>query len=84
MSGDAVSDDLIATVDEIEENEAGERLAVLVFDDGQQLVVPLDRLPDGTRDGSVLRLRFRLDRRAERRLRDEIRDLQRRLFGPEE
>lgn len=77
-------DDLIATVDEIEEGESGERLAVLVFDDGQQLVVPLERLPDGTRDGSVLRVRFRLDRRTERERRDEVRDLQRRLFGPEE
>ncbi|MBX5443851.1 DUF3006 domain-containing protein [Sphaerobacter sp.] len=77
-------DDLIATVDEIEEGESGERLAVLVFDDGQQLVVPLERLPDGTRDGSVLRVRFRLDRDTERERRDEVRDLQRRLFGPEE
>jgi len=57
---------------------------VLVFDDGQQLVVPLERLPDGTRDGSVLRVRFRLDRDTERERRDEVRDLQRRLFGPEE
>ncbi|MFO7272843.1 DUF3006 domain-containing protein [Sphaerobacter thermophilus] len=77
-------DDLIATVDEIEEGASGERLAVLVFDDGQKLVVPLERLPDGTRDGSVLRVRFRLDRRTERERRNEVRDLQRRLFGPEE
>ncbi|MDI3339384.1 MAG: DUF3006 domain-containing protein [Sphaerobacter sp.] len=74
---------LIATVDEIEEGAAGEALAVLVFDDGQQLVVPLERLPDGTREGSVLRVTFRLDRDTERQRRAEVRDLQRRLFGPE-
>lgn len=72
---------IVATVDRIEEGAAGERLAVLVFDDGQQLVVPIERLPDGTRAGSVLRLVFAQDPDEQARRREEIRRLQRRLFG---
>jgi hypothetical protein len=74
---------LIATVDRIELDERGEPLAVLVLDDGQQLVLPLGRLPEGTRKGSVLRLRFEPDPATERERRERIRCLQRRLFGPE-
>lgn len=74
---------LIATVDRIESDERGEPLAVLVLDDGQQLVVPLANLPKGTRRGSVLRLRWEPDPATERERRERIRSLQRRLFGPE-
>ncbi|GBD16061.1 hypothetical protein HRbin26_00956 [bacterium HR26] len=74
---------LIATVDRIELDERGELLAVLVLDDGQQLVFPLGLLPEGTHKGSVLRLRFEPDPETERERRERIQRLQRRLFGPE-
>lgn len=74
---------LLATVDRIETDERGEPLAVLVLDDGQQLVLPLGRLPEGTRKGSVLRLRFEPDPATELERQERIRGLQRRLFGPE-
>lgn len=74
---------LTVTVDRIEVTERGEPLAVLVFDDGQQLVLPVRALPQGTRDGSVLRLRFEPDPVTERERREVIRRLQQRLFGPE-
>jgi hypothetical protein len=56
-------------------------IAVLVFDDGQQLNVPLARLPDGVREGSVLRITFTPDHDIEAERRAEIRRLQQRLFG---
>jgi len=73
----------VVTVDRVERDERGERLAVLLLDDGQQFVVPLRLLPDGTRAGSVFRLRFQPDPATEQERRDAIRRLQQRLFGPE-
>lgn len=74
---------LIATIDRIEEGASGEKLAVLVFDDGAQLVLPLERLPHGSADGSVLQVHLQLDPELERQRRNAVRDLQRRLFGPD-
>ena len=72
--------DLIATIDRIEENEVGEKLAVLVFDDGQELVVPTRQLPHPVRAGAVLRLTFQPDHRLESERRAEITRLQQKLF----
>jgi hypothetical protein len=74
---------LVVTVDRVERDERGEPLAVLVLDDGQQLVVPLRWLPDGTRAGSIFRLHFDPDPATEQERRDAIRRLQQRLFGLE-
>ncbi len=73
----------VVTVDRIELDERGERLAVLVLDDGQQLVLPLRWLPEDTREGSIFRLRFERDPATEQERREVIRRLQQRLFGPE-
>lgn len=56
-------------------------MAVLVFDDGQQLVLPLETLPANVKPGDVLELRFQPDREETSRRVDEIRRLQQQLFG---
>lgn len=69
------------TVDEIEINADNQRVAVLLGDDGTQVVIPLAMLPDGTAVGDVLTLSFERDPdETERRL-TIVRDLQRKLFG---
>ena len=70
-----------ATIDRIERDEAGKPLAVLVFDDGQQLVLPLDALSTSAKPGDVLILRFQPDHEETYRRAEEIRRLQQRLFG---
>lgn len=70
-----------ATIDRIERNEQGEPLAVLVFDDGQQLILPLETLPANSKPGDVLDLRFQPDHEEASRRADEIRRLQQQLFG---
>lgn len=72
---------LRATLDRFEIDTAGQAIAVLVFDDGQQLVVPRSLLPAGVRHGSVLQIQFVLDADAEAQRRAEIATLQERLFG---
>lgn len=69
-----------ATVDRIEEDDAGNELATLVFDDGQELIVRREALPAGARESSVLRVNFELDSEAEAERRAAIRKLQRKLF----
>ena len=44
---------LVATVDRLEDDQA-----VLRFDDGQELVVPVALLPDGTGEGARVTLSF--------------------------
>lgn len=78
-----MSQELVATVDRIEQNEAGTELAVLVFDDGQELVIERVRFPWLQR-GMVLRVRLEPDREEERRRREDIARLQERLFGESE
>jgi hypothetical protein len=73
--------ELRVTVDEIEHGPDGERLATLVTDDGDTFVVPCAVLPDGTRDGDVLRVSFEHEADQTEQRRSRISDLQRRLFG---
>jgi hypothetical protein len=72
---------LVLTVDAIDVNADDERVATLVGDLGFSVVVPIEMLPEGAREGSVLTVTFELapDETEERRRR--ILDLQKRLFG---
>ncbi len=70
----------VATVDRFELRPGSERVAVLVFDDGQQLVVPAERLPSGCQEGSVIRLQATLDQSETDRRASRVRRLQSRLF----
>lgn len=72
---------LWATIDRIERNQKGKSLAVLVFDDGQQLVVPVELLPAGARAQQVIRLLLQVDAEETARRSAEIEKLQRELFG---
>jgi hypothetical protein len=73
--------DLRVTVDEIERGSDGQQLATLVTDEGDTIVVPLAVLPDETRDGDVLLVRFEREPEETERRRSRISDLQKRLFG---
>jgi len=68
-------------IDRLERDERGHHLAVIVLDDGQQLVVPAEILPKDAKEGDVLILRLEIDRDETERRRARIRDLQRELFG---
>ncbi|MCX7622152.1 MAG: DUF3006 domain-containing protein [Thermomicrobium sp.] len=70
----------MATVDRFEVGADGRTWAVLVFDDGQQLVVLHERFP-WLRRGMVLRVRFEHDVETEEARRQEIHRLQEELFG---
>lgn len=72
---------LRATVDRIERGERGKRFAVLVFDDGQQLVLPESLLPTGMRPQQVVQLSLEPDAEETARREEEVRRLQRELFG---
>jgi hypothetical protein len=72
---------ILLTVDEVGPDADNVLLATLVSDNGEQLTVPLDLLPDGTRVGDVLRAHFTRDPDERERRRRHIADLQRRLFG---
>jgi hypothetical protein len=69
------------TVDEIELNADNERVAILIGDDGSQLVMPLALLPDGTQTGDVLNLSLAHDDDETERRRKRVGDLQKKLFG---
>ncbi|MCM8745388.1 DUF3006 domain-containing protein [Thermomicrobium sp. CFH 73360] len=73
---------LWATVDRIESGENGQEFAVLVFDEGPELVVPRSLLP-WLRRGMVLRVTFERDEAVERARRAEIAQRQQELFGRE-
>ncbi len=77
------NESLVATVDRFESGPSGEELVVLVFDDGQQLVLPRVRFP-WLRRGMVLRVRLERDEVTETARREEIRRLQQELFGEAE
>jgi hypothetical protein len=70
-----------ASVDRIAEDASGTKLAVLVFDDQQQLILPLEQLPVETKSGSVLTLVFALDQCETGKRVKEIAELQNELFG---
>ena len=69
------------TVDEIELNANNERVAVLIGDDGSQIVMPLALLPAGTQEGDVLNLSLAHDSGETRRRRERVAGLQKKLFG---
>lgn len=69
------------TVDEIELNASNERVAVLIGDDGTQMVVPLSVLPPGTRVGDVLSMSLAPDSAETAKRRKRVADLQKKLFG---
>jgi hypothetical protein len=69
------------TVDEIELNANNERIAVLVADDGTEMVVPLSVLPTGTRTGDVLTMSLAPDSDETERRRKRVANLQKKLFG---
>lgn len=72
---------LIVTVDQISPDADNVLLASLVTDDGQELTAPLDLLPEGTRIGDVLTVRFRRDARQTQARTQRVADLQKKLFG---
>ncbi|HUG15957.1 MAG TPA: DUF3006 domain-containing protein [Thermomicrobiales bacterium] len=71
----------LLTVDAIDETADGGLVATLVTDAGERVILPLALLPDGTREGDVVRMTLErdVDETAERRRR--VVDLQKRLFG---
>lgn len=75
-----VGDPLHATIDRFEEAEDGTEVAVLVFDDGQQLILPTGRLPDGCRNGTVLSIAMTPDEAETNRRFQRVKQVQSRLF----
>lgn len=69
------------TVDDIGPDQGHALLATLITDARQQVTVPLELLPEGTRVGDVLLAHFVSDPDERERRRQHISDLQRRLFG---
>ena len=72
---------LLATVDRIERDEEGHGRAVLLFDDGQQLVVAEELLPTAAAPQQVVQVELRLDAAETSRRAGEIQQMQRDLFG---
>jgi hypothetical protein len=70
-----------ATIDRIEEDQRGEKIAVLLFDDGQQLLLPAQLLPPGSRPQQLLGVAFQVDPEETARRAEEIRRRQQQLFG---
>ena len=57
---------LRAVIDRIEEDQEGRRLAVLCVDDGQELIIALDKLPPGVEEGASVVITITLDAKARR------------------
>ncbi len=72
---------LFVTVDRFETDEAGHQLAVLVFDDGQQLILHASRLPDGCQAGTVLTIELTPDLHETKQRLSRVKQVQSRLFG---
>jgi hypothetical protein len=71
----------LMTVDQIELNADNQWVAVLIGDDGSQIVMPLALLPAGTREGDVLNLSLAHDSDETERRRERVKGLQKKLFG---
>lgn len=71
----------LVTVDQIELDADNERVAVLIGDDGSQIVMPLSLLPAGTQEGDVLNLLLAHDSDETERRRERVAGLQKKLFG---
>lgn len=69
------------TIDRIDHDQQGNQLAVLILDDGQQLILPLERLPDGVSEGMVLSADLTVDDGETERRRSAVKRVQSRLFG---
>ena len=69
------------TVDQIELNADNEPVAVLIGDDGAQVIIPLALLPPDTQVGDVLNLSLAHDDDETERRRKRVSDLQKKLFG---
>ena len=69
------------TVDAIDETASGELVATLVADDGARLVLPLSKLPEGTREGDVVSMSLEREPEETTTRRRRVTDLQKRLFG---
>lgn len=70
-----------ATIDRVVRDQTGAERAVLVFDDGQQLVLPLELLPPGARAQQVISIAFEIDADESADRADQVSRLQRELFG---
>jgi hypothetical protein len=68
------------TVDEIEPDADGRLLATLATDAGAVFVMPLELLPPGVREGDVLTVNLLFDADETEQRRQDISDLQQRLF----
>ncbi len=71
---------LWAAVDRIVRDQFGKEQAVLVFDNGQQLVLPLDALPSGVQPQQLVAVQFRIDLTESARRAGEVENIQRQLF----
>lgn len=69
------------TVDEIEVDQDGHEIAVLITDAGEQVTAPCTLLPQPASVGSVLTVSFKPEPDVTDSRRSRITDLQRRLFG---
>ena len=72
---------LHVTIDQVSPDAANALLASLVTDDGETVTVPLNLLPEGSRAGDVLTVRFQRDAGETRVRKQRVADLQKRLFG---
>lgn len=72
---------LRGVIDRVEETGGEQKLAVIVLDDEQQLVVPVEELPPGARAGMAVVLLVNLDPEDTRQRAERIRRLQGELFG---
>ncbi len=60
-----------AIIDRIEGDKA-----VVILKDGQQLIIPVSKLPPGAGEGAALTISFEADPSEEKRRRERIRKLQ--------
>lgn len=72
---------LWVTVDRVVRDERGRDQAVLVFDDGQQLVLPIETLPTGAHPQQIIAVDLRIDPDETSRRASQIGKLQQQLFG---
>ncbi|MBU0491185.1 MAG: DUF3006 domain-containing protein [Chloroflexi bacterium] len=71
---------MYAVLDRFESSPTGSRLAILVFDDGQRLVVPAAALPPTAREGLALVVTWTIDADETQRRRRRILALQQDVF----
>ncbi|MEZ4521111.1 MAG: DUF3006 family protein [Thermomicrobiales bacterium] len=71
------------TIDEINTDRDGRKIATLVDTSGATSTIPLSLLPEGSRVNQVILAAFRIDRSLTIERADRIRRLQHRLFDRE-